>query len=137
MKPMKLLFLFAVLAVPCLASLNEEILLDAISIVETGNRDLRGKAGERGFYQLTPGVAKVVGGHDREAAHKWLQIVIADMKKAQIHICPFNIGLVYNAGITKVRRGRVPMSSYDYSTRLRNTYDLLLTKSASSILSIP
>lgn len=119
---MRLLILLCLLALPLRATLNESVLLDAIADVETGNRDVRGAAGERGAYQLTPAVASRVGGYDRRAAHRWLKIVLKDMKRHSIDINVWNVGCVWNGGLTAVRRNRVADSTHDYANRLASTY---------------
>jgi hypothetical protein len=38
---------------------------------------------------------------------------------------PFNVALAWNAGITKVRAGKAPVSSYDYARRVVATMESL------------
>jgi hypothetical protein len=120
------LFTFLALVASSYASINEEVLLDAIAMVETGNRDIVGAAGERGKWQLAPSVRAKVGGHDRAAARRWLKLMIRDLGRANIHICAYNLALTHNAGITAVRRGRVPVSTYHYANRVDRLYRALL-----------
>lgn len=122
-------FIIAVLLWPLTSfAINEEVMLDAIAAVETGNRDMVGAAGERGPYQLTPAVRSRVGGHDRAAAHRWLKIILRDMHRYHIDVNSFNVAMVYNGGITAVRRGRAAMSTYGYANRVSNTYSSRLVR---------
>lgn len=129
---MRLFCLLLLLALPLSAAYNaplkESLMLDAIAMVETGNReDVVGKHNEKGAYQLTPKVARQVGGHDRAAARRWLHVVMLDMKRAGIDVNAFNTALSWNGGVPTVKRGRAAMSTYDYARRVRNTYESLLT----------
>ncbi len=120
--------LIALLLAPALhATVNEAILLEAIAMVETGNRaNVVGRAHERGAWQLTPTVRARVGGHDYEAALKWLRIVKTDMARHGIYVNPTNVALCWNAGIYATRKGRAPMSSYLYANRVDNLYQAIL-----------
>lgn len=120
------------LATPCLAALNEGVFLDAIKTVE--NTPDWGRAGERGPYQLIPSVCRVVGGHDRAAALRWLRIVEAGLKARHVDVNVTNAALCWNAGIRAATSGRAPMASYDYSIRVRNIYlDNLASKPISRL----
>ncbi len=120
------------------ASINESVMLDAIAAVETGNRaDVIGAHQEKGMWQLTPSVAQQVGGYDRDAAHRWLRIIIVDMKRARIHVCPVNIYLVWNAGIGSVKRSQVPVISYERADRVENVYQSHLVRALGRPLNKP
>ncbi len=126
---MRLLILAILLVVPLTAAINEEVLLDSIASVETGNREIWGAHGELGQWQLTPSVrARVGGGHDRAAATRWLRIVEHDMTVYHIDVNPFNTAIAWNGGIGSIRRGRVAMSTYDYALRVANTYSARLPR---------
>lgn len=134
---MRLLILLALLVSP-LYALNQDVLLDSIAAVETGNRDVRGAHGERGFWQLTPAVrARVGGGYDRIAASRWLSIVIHDMGIHHIDVNPFNTAIAWNGGINSIRRGRIAMSTYDYSLRVANTYQSRMVRALGRPLTQP
>jgi hypothetical protein len=106
------------LAIPAQAAYNREIQLEATRLVE--NTSGWGKHGEFGPYQMTKAVRLKVGGYDKAAAMRWLIIVENDLKRARIDINSFNVGAAWNAGVGAVKRGEIPMSSYDYATRVAN-----------------
>lgn len=120
---MRLLLLAALL--PTLlsaASINEPILLDAIAQVETGNRDLVGKAFERGPFQMLPSICARVGGHDRRAALRWLHIVEADLGRRGVEVSPWSCSMSWNAGVRCVAEGRAPVLTYLYALRVTDLY---------------
>ena len=124
-----IILLFLSLVPSAFATINEKILLEAIAEVETGNRDgVIGAAGERGRYQLSRPIQRVVGGYDRAAAQRWMKVVLADMQKYDIPICAYNLAYIWNSGIHAVRKGRIPMSTYDYGARVNNIYQIKLTE---------
>lgn len=122
----RLLIASLLFAPPLAASINDRVFLEAIAEVETGNRDVVGAARERGPWQLTPAVRTQVGGHDYQAALKWLRMLKAEMGHYHIHVNPTNLALSWNAGIHATRKGRAPMSSYLYAQRVDNLYRALL-----------
>lgn len=124
----RLLLIVAFLWPLSLFALNEEVMLDAIAAVETGNRDLVGKAHERGPWQLLPSVAARVGGHDRKAAHKWLKIIMRDLVRRGVFVSPHSVALSWNAGVHAAAGGRAPESSYLYSIRVVNVYESRLIR---------
>ncbi len=128
---MRLLILAILLVVPLTAAINEEVLLDSIASVETGNRDLVGAAHETGPWQLLPSVAQRVGGHDRRAALKWLHIVEADLARRGAFVSVHSCALSWNAGVRATTEGRAPMSSYLYAQRVCSAYDSRLVRALS------
>lgn len=104
------------------APINEPILLDAIAQVETGNRDLVGKAFERGPFQMLPSICARVGGHDKRAALKWLHIVEADLGRRGIEVSAWSCSMSWNAGVRCVAEGRAPVSTYLYAQRVLTLY---------------
>ncbi len=133
---MRLILLFLLLALPLFA-LNEPVLLDSIAAVETGNRDMVGKAGERGPWQLTISVAARVGGHDRKAAQRWLHIVMADLTQRGVFVSPHSIALSWNAGVRATAEGRAPEVSYRYAERVVNVYESRLVRALGRPLTRP
>ncbi len=116
------LALFLCVATQTQAALNREVLIDAIGLVETGGVARRGKAGERGVYQLLPSVAKVVGGHDRAAALRWLDILIRDLTQRGVHISAHSVAMGWNCGARATAEGRAPVSTFLYANRVELLY---------------
>lgn len=110
------------------AHVDRDALIDAIGIVETGGRAQIGAHGERGVYQLTPAVRRIVGGEDRDAALRWLDLLETRLMANHIDLNPFNIALAYNGGVGGLVRGRAPMASYDYALRVTTMYRLILAQ---------
>lgn len=120
----------------CLAlsarSLEVEPYLDATREIENW-QGKDGQHGERGAYGVREAVwQQHMGGMDfalarqerwgRECARRHVEWLQARLQAAGIHPGVFNVALAYNAGLSAVVRGRVPMRAYDYANRLRNLY---------------
>jgi hypothetical protein len=95
------------------------LLLEAISLVESGgNPRAVGQAGELGRFQLTPAVVASVGGYGEHEAEREVRRIIAALERMGVDPQPFNIYLAYNAGLGAVRRGEVPVVTYQRAVRL-------------------
>lgn len=104
------------------------LFLRAVALVESGN-DPRavGAAGERGRFQMTPAVVATCGGFGEREAARWERQLERELLAAGIAPLPFNVALAWNAGPNAVRRGAVPLASYDYARRVCSTMDKLKT----------
>ena len=108
-------------------AVDRAIMLDTIAAIETGHRNVN-NGSSKGVYQMMPVVRRVAGGHDRAAAMRWLDRVIADMMHAGIEVSPFNVALVWRRGITEVRQGRVHERYYEYAVRADRLYHAYLSE---------
>jgi len=114
------------------AALDPARLADAIRPVENWH-GLDGRHGERGPYQITRGVwsmhmpgtpfaAARQEGPGRACALKHIAWLARQLKAAGWPDNAHTIALAYNAGLTAVLTGKVPLESYDYALRVENLY---------------
>lgn len=102
------------------------LFLQAVAIVESGNNPhVVGAVGERGRFQMAPLVAASCGGYGEREAARWERHLERELVAMGVEPLPFNVALAWNAGPTKVRAGRVPLSSYDYARRVVATMETL------------
>lgn len=105
--------------------------LRAINWVENPTNHTRmGRHGELGPYQFRPATWRM---HTRkpfrhaverqaadEIAVKHYDWIKRTLENAGVDASPFNIAMAWNSGVDNVLKGRVPMVSYDYATRVTN-----------------
>lgn len=102
------------------------LFLQAVALVETGdNPQAVGVLGERGRFQMMPVVAASCGGHGEREAARWEKHLERELVAMGVEPLPFNVALAWNAGMTKVRAGKVPVSSYRYAGRVVATMESL------------
>ena len=114
----RLLIVFLSLTVCLSAAVDAKRLLAAIALVETGNVPKRGNAGETGRHQMGIAARK-----DNRTAENHLAWIRAQLSRLRVDDNAFNIGLAWNAGLTKTVSGKAPVSSYDYARRVVNIYE--------------
>lgn len=120
---MRWFFIFSALVVTLAATpLDRKALLDAIGMVETGGQPRLGRHFETGIYQMTPAVRRQVGGDDKEAALKWLDIIIRRYEAVGIDPNPWSLAIAWNAGPNALLKGYVPWSTYEYANRVTALY---------------
>lgn len=110
--------------------------LQAINWVENPTNHSRyGSKGELGPYQFRPQTWRVHTNRpftqavQREAAdevavkhYEWIR---RGLTKAGIEPSPYNVALVWNCGMTAVKDGRIPSSTYQYADRVNNLVETL------------
>jgi soluble lytic murein transglycosylase-like protein len=102
------------------------IFLRAVALVESGdNPHAVGAMGERGRFQMMSAVVQSVGGHGEREAARWERQIERELLAAGIDPLPFNVALAWNAGMTRVRAGRVPESAYEYARRVVATMEAI------------
>lgn len=133
-----LLLIFAVGALAPLArgSADRWETLQAINWVENPtNHTHYGSKGELGPYQFRPQTWRL---HTRrpfiqavqrdaadEVAVKHFEWISRQLDEAGIDANPYNIALVWNCGLTAVKRGRIPRSTYRYAEQVSNLVEML------------
>lgn len=123
-----LLFLALLAAHPLLGALNRDVTIEAIGLVETGGVAKIGAHHERGVYQMTPPVCARVGGYDKAAALRWLDVICSDLARYGVDVNVFNVALCWNTGAYRATHGKAPVSSYQYAVRVSNVYFFLLSQ---------
>lgn len=102
------------------------LFLRAEALVESANNPHAvGAAGERGRFQMAPAVVASTGGYGEREAMRWERQLERELLAAGIEPLPFNVALAWNAGPTAVKRGTVPMVSYDYACRVVATMEAI------------
>lgn len=99
-------------------------MLVAIAQVEDW-RGRPGKAGEIGPWQMLPAVRldrllemDVGTWTDRNIARAHLVWIERELGRRGVAVVPFNVALVWNAGLERTVTGRAPVKSYDYARRV-------------------
>jgi hypothetical protein len=113
----KLLTLLLLLATPCVAAIDSSKMLHSIAQVETGNRNVRGAAGEISPYQMTPAVWRLYSGSAKERARKhllWLETQIPNPT-------PYRLALAWNGGLGALKNPKT--ATRDYASRVCNLYN--------------
>ena len=126
----RLLLILTLFWVTSAIALDRGALIDAIGLVETGGRPRLGAHFETGIYQLTPAVRRIVGGDDRNAALRWLGILIERLQANHVDPNSFNLALAFNGGVHGLLSSHAPLSSYDYANRVTVAYHTILAARA-------
>lgn len=113
---MKTLLIYLLLALP-VAALDEGALLRAIAEVETGNRHVRGRAGEMGPHQVGPAARADNGNAQRHL--RWMQ---RTLREAGLAPTPYLLALAWNAGCERVIQDREQARHRNYARRVMNLY---------------
>ena len=108
-RPLLLLFL---LAMPVRADVDLPRLLDCIAQVETGNRPLLGRHGERGRTQTTTAARVTVRGSPL-AYLAWLERIVRDPT-------PYRLALAWHCGPAGMKIANARQR--DYAARVVNLY---------------
>lgn len=109
-------FLFLLLALPCAAAVDTPAMLHAIAQVETGGRNVRGRAGEHSPYQLTPAVWHRYRGTAKQRAAAHLHYLASKLPNPTTQ----RLALAWNGGLGSVDRPSA--AQRDYANRVTNLY---------------
>lgn len=122
---MKLLLTLLLLSqATCWAEVDLNRLLTAIAEKETGNRALRGRAGERTIYQILPATWRRFSRVpiDRATPAEARRVALAylhEIRKNLYEETPYNYALHWNAGSSATRFSR---QTRDYAQCVANLY---------------
>lgn len=101
-----------------------------------GYRGQPGASGELYRWQMMPATVADRGGYDEAAARRHLGWIKTQLGRARIDVLPFNVALVWNAGLTTVLQGRALIRHYRYADAVAALYDLPAGRSASSSVGV-
>lgn len=124
--------------------LDVETLLRAIRWVENAQRYQKGAAGEQGYWQITRAVWIQYSGEPFACTERYADAKACDevrrvcrehalwilqrMKSLKMPQTAESFGLLWSAGFGRVSRGQASRSKLEYSIRVQNVYDVLVTK---------
>ena len=125
----------AAMTIQILMPLDRPKMLEAIAKVEAWDGKTKGKAGEWGRYQMTPGifhqyVRLPVGVTVRTATHaqlheaavKHLDWIIDALTEHKLPVNAYTVGLAWGAGFEAVRTNSASAMKRDYAQRCANLY---------------
>jgi hypothetical protein len=106
------------------ADIDDARMLQAIATWENSAGRV-GEAGERGIYQMHPLTVRDRGGWGEQHARAHLQWIKANLRRARVDVLPYNVALVWNAGLATVLSGRAKERHYTYARAVDALYDTL------------
>jgi hypothetical protein len=120
-----------VFTLPARPQLCLPCMVEVIRQVENWKPGTVGRAGERGYWQLTPGVWRrysrspqwsATEEEQRCTAAKYLADIRAELIANGVPETPFFIALAYGAGVKATMRRTMPAAKLDYAQRAENLY---------------